>query len=407
MLMTNSLTLYIASRYIRSSNYNPFAKLIRNLSIAGIATGVTVLIVISSIFNGFHEKIAKSINQLSPHIVITHTNHWWDDWEKSAHTIQHTDNITKVTPKIRTYGIIAASKQIPPIQILADYHDKKLATAQDQATPLIMDASISGDLQAELWLQEDDTLSILTTNNASLDDPQPIAIRTKIKSIQENNGQYLDARSITVDAQVLTKHLKLEPKMITELDIETTDIMQVEKTISILRDQLPDELTVINSSAKFTSLLASLSMQRKMMIIVLSFVVVIAAFNLITSLVMIVTERKKEIALLQTMGMNKRQILHIFIIQSIILASMGIIIGTLIGTVIAMNISQAIAMTEQWLGQKIISDQVWMLNHLPSVVKSSDLVIIAISTQCLAILSALYPAHLASRVEPAEVLRYE
>ena len=217
----------------------------------------------------------------------------------------------------------------------------------------------------------------------------------------------MSKRAIETNIEGLTEQLNINKNSITELQIDTTDIMNVQRTIEHLQTQLPNQVKITNVSEQFTSLLSALAMQRKMMIIVLSLVVIIAAFNLTASLVMIVMERKGEIALLQTIGMSKKRILHIFVYQSLLLAGIGLLGGCILGITIANNITGIIAALENTMGLKIISDQVFMLDHLPSVVHSRDIIAIAMATMALSILSALYPAYMASKVDPAETLRYE
>ena len=403
----NALSFYIAQRYIRSSHYNRFAKLIQNLSVCGIAAGVMVLIVISSIFNGFHQKITESLHTIKPHLVVTHEDYWWNHWQETKSTIEQMQNITTVEPRLRTYGMLAAQQQSAPIQLIGhSLSEANHAPTGKSSTTEPFPVTLSSDLHHELWMNVDDTMGILTTTSMQ-QDSKPIALRVRIEHIQNDASQYMNARSIQTDRTILAKALRLPETTITELDITTNDIFSVEQTITALKDILPEQAYISNHSSRFTSLISSLAMQRKMMIIVLSFVVIIAAFNLITSLVMIVTERKKEIAVLQTLGLSRLHIIGIFVIQGLLLTTVGIVIGCIFGVTIAWHITDAMNAVEAMLGQKIMSDQVWMLNHLPSVVRLSDCLFIAGFTLCLAVITALYPAYLASRVEPAEVLRYE
>ena len=414
-IMINSLSFYIAYRYLQSSRLNHFARLIQTLSVLGIATGVSILIVISSIFNGFHTEIKQSLSSIHPHIIITHENFWWHDWKNTHTLLEKNDNIINISAKIRTYAMIAASGNRQPVQLVAT-QPKKFSThsntrkerKKSKPIPLeILEAEITKDLHNELWLEPGDTFGLLTAKSIDFEGSQPLALRLKVKEVGTEKPSILSKRTIETDIQGLTEQLNIDKNSITELQIDTKDIMSVHKTIADLKTQLPNELNITNISEQFTGLLSALAMQRKMMIIVLSLVVIIAAFNLTASLVMIVMERKGEIALLQTIGVNKKSILLIFVYQSALLAGIGLLVGCTLGIAIANNITEIIASIENSIGITIVSDQVFMLDHLPSIVDAGDVTAIGITTIALSILSALYPAYMASNVDPAETLRYE
>ena len=398
--MINALSLHIAFRFTRSSHFNPFAKLIQRLSVFGIALGVAVLIVISSIFNGFRIEITESLQQISPHFVVRHYDHWWTDWQSSYKTLEAHDEIKVVSPKLRTYAMIAGKLQAPPVQLIELATDD---TSNDAGNNLIS-ATISTDLQQDLWLAQDDTLSIITSIG---DSKKPIGIRFRISEATNDQKNILDKRSLQTKGSTLRRALGLPSTTISELDVVTNDIHNVPNIIESIRADLPREVIIENTSGYFTSLLSSLRMQQKLMVIVLSLVVFIAAFNLVTSLVMMVTDRKKEIAQLRTIGHPRSEIIKIFVLQSILTASCGIVIGVVLGVMTATHITEMMTWCEQYLGQKIMSRQVWMLDHLPSSVSAYDVITICTGTMTLAVLSAIYPARLASRIDPAEVLRYE
>ena len=399
MFYRDTTNLHIAMRFALSGRYNAFAKLIQRLSVIGIGLGVCVLIVVSSIFNGFRIEITESLGQISPHLIITHENHWWNNWEEIKDRLSTIHNIKSIRPMLRTYGMIAGRYTAPPVQLIQASNGLRNNSPTD-----ILEASLSPDLQEDLWLMPNDTFGVITATKHS---SKPVNIRLRVNQDDVTHKNMMDHRSVHIKGNALTRALKLPKNTITELDIDTRDILTVDQTINTLRTLLPQEIQIHNTSQKFTSLLASLRMQKKLMVIVFSLVVLTAAFNLVTSLVMMVTERKKEIALLRTLGLRKNGIIQIFIIQSIALAASGVMIGLIMGIIVSRNISSAMEWCEQWLGQKIMSKQVWMLDHLPAVIDGQDVVTICTGSIILAIIAAWYPAWIASRIDPADVLRYE
>lgn len=411
--MTQNLVFYIASRYARSSRYNHFALLVQRLSVVGIAIGVTILIVISSIFNGFRHEITQSLAQIKPHIIITHDNFWWQGWQKTAHSIQKLPVVQNVTPRIRTYGVVVSHMNTPPVQLIGHFNHPwpKPTTISKNADapkePTIVPVRITRDLQKSLSVEIGDTFSVMTANpSGKFSKTEPIAVRVRVTGVI-NQSYVTDHRSLHMSIHDLVDALNLKPDTINELAVTADRLDQLHQLKALVLKNLPDDCHLYDISEQYQALLASLGMQRLMMVIVLSLVVIVAACNLVTSLVMIVMERKQEIALLQTIGVTKRHILSVFVLQGLMLALAAVCIGSVAGAVIGHYITDMVQFIEQKFNIKLISDQVFMLNYLPSIVSFYDIVKISVATFALAILASIYPAYMACRVQPAEVLRYE
>ena len=409
-----NLSVQIASHTVLSQHHNKFAVLIQRLSVLGMTIGIAVLIVISSIFNGFRGEITKSLDQVKPHIMITHVDTWWYDWPEVLDQLNKDSAIKSTQARIRTYGVIAGRQQAPPVQLIAEVqpHDAKAKTKnktkQSQFTvKKPIDSVISTDLSYELWLEDGDTFGLITLDPFSEGDVQPLALRMAYRGKQPANHNGGEQRAIKTTWRALKSHLPVTKPPITEITVEADHVMGAEQLANKLRNTLPNNLEVRNVSSQFSALLGSLQMQQRMMGIVLSLVVVVAACNLVTSLVMMVTERKKEIALMRSVGMKKGTLLGIFMLQGLMLSIAALLLGTLCGVFIAWHITGWVDSVERFFDIKLISDQVFMLNYLPSTVQITDIVWVWLGTLLLALISALYPARLACAVEPAEVLRYE
>lgn len=380
----------------------------------GMTIGVAILIVISSIFNGFRGEITQSLNHIKPHIMITHVDTWWYDWSETLQQLQKDPHVKNAQARIRTYGVIAGRQQAPPVQLIAEVQAEdakrqapRSAKNKPPAVKKPVDSVLSPDLLYDLWLEEGDTFGLITLDPLSQGDVQPLALRMVYRGQQATNQTGTEQRSIKTTWQSLQNYWPLAATPITEITIEAEHVLTAETLAQQLRIQMPEHLEVRNVSSQFSALLGSLHMQQRMMCIVLSLVVVVAACNLVTSLVMMVTERKKEIALMRTVGMSKGVLLRMFMLQGVILSGIALVLGTFIGVICAWHITSWVDSIERLFQIKLISDQVFMLNYLPSSLLWTDVAWIWIGTLVLALLSALYPARLACQVDPAEVLRYE
>ena len=272
---------------------------------------------------------------------------------------------------------------------------------------MIIPVHISKDLQQSMQAEIGDTFSVMTANPTSLrTDATPVAIRVEVTGIIDTPSA-IDQRSIHMSIDHLRDQLNIADNRINEITVTIAHIEHSKPFIRQLQQRLPDSCQIHDISQQFGALLSSLGMQRLMMVVVLSLVVIVAACNLITSLVMIVMERKQEIALLQTIGLTKGSILAIFILQSLMLTAIAVVIGSVFGAITGHYITDIVYWIEQQFHIKLISDQVFMLDYLPSIVSIYDVLMIALATFLLAIFASIYPAYMACRVQPAEVLRYE
>ncbi|MEC8063541.1 MAG: FtsX-like permease family protein [Pseudomonadota bacterium] len=409
--MIESYALLIASRFIGSRHHTAFTKLTQRLAVIGISLGVAILIIITSIFNGVEEKIHEHISQMKTHIIAKPLLHVWPNWQKQVEALSKEQKVVSVLPQTRVYAVIQNGGEMLPIMLYASpsaYRPKWLPKESDdvEGPDLIPQAWIHESLKYGLYLEVGDKFSLITAKQAK-SQLKPVNIRVEVSGFFDQSN-LLEPLNNTIYMRLsdLNTSLDLPEDTISEIAITTTDIFYAPMVARELNRKYPD-LIFEDWTGNAKTFLESLQIQKKMMIIVLSLVTCIASFNLVTGLVILVMDKSKEIAVLQTMGVSKRVLFRIFVLQGITIATIGALIGISIGLPIAYNLTSLVDWFENVTQIKLFSEQVFMLSYLPTKVVWTDLLAIGFFTEVLAFLAALYPARQALKIQPAKTLRHE
>lgn len=409
----NSIPLLLASRFITSQHQQSFTKLTQSLAVVGIALGVAILIIINAIFNGVQEKITYNLQGIHTHIIATSYSNQWDDWENTTNKIAAKKGVVSAIPRMKRYGLVQSYQDIEPViiyELSAKYWPKWLrgySHSDEQASQGgdIVSAWVQKDLADRLYLQPGDTFSAITPEQRD-GELTPRGLRFETESIFTDPSLDVIRNTIWVKHDDIEGQTDSKSSAINEIAITTTDILTSDTLARELAQEFPG-LIFRDWGESAKTFFESLKIQKKMMIIVLSLVTCIASFNLITGLVILVMEKKMEIAVLQTMGATKKLICQVFVIQGLVTASVGALLGMAIGLPIAIHLTALVEWIEKSLKMKLFSEQVFMLDYLPSKVVTEDVIIIVMFVEFLALLAALYPAKQALSIEPAETIRHE
>ena len=255
----------------------------------------------------------------------------------------------------------------------------------------------------KLYLEKDDTFSLFTANAKEL---KPQALRVSYQDSISPNADNPNLSQVIIPLEAFNQAFGYQRQAIQQLVIQVHDPLKASQIRASLQAKYPD-WQFHDWTLSMKALFGSLLTQKKLMAIVLGLVITMASFNLIAGLIITIHERKKEIAVLRTLGFTKRDIGYIFLYQCLSITTMGIVLGLTIGIPCAYYVDTIIQALESLLDYTIISDQVFMLNHLPSEINPWDVTSIVAITILLALLAAWMPIRQATAIEPAEVLRYE
>ncbi|WP_045859957.1 lipoprotein-releasing ABC transporter permease subunit [Teredinibacter purpureus] len=411
----SSLPLYIGLRYANAKRRNGFIAFVSLFALVGMALGVFALIVVLSVMNGFDRELKERILRVVPHGFLT-TEKPLENWPVLYDRVSTTEGLNAAAPFIEGKALISFGRTVKPVQIQGiDPEFEKDISAIEQHM-LIGELAylqpgeygiVMGNLVARhLGLTIGDKISV-TLPEVSVT-PAGIFPRSKrftlvgVFEVGAQVDQYLTLIHIR-DAQKLLRR----GETVDGLHLKFDDIYRAPAALSALGRSLGDGVKVKDWSQTQGSLFQAVKMEKTVVGLMLSIIIAVAAFNIITSLVMMVAEKRSDIAVLRTLGMTRYDIVQIFMVQGITLGLIGIVVGAIAGVLTAIWLPEIMAFIEAHTGLMVFDPSVYFVAYLPSQWRLDDTLMVCGLSTLIAILATIYPAYRASTIEPAEALRYD
>jgi lipoprotein-releasing system permease protein len=411
------LALFIGLRYTRAQRKNHFISFISIVSMLGIALGVMVLIVVLSVMNGFDKEIKTRILDMVPQVTITGNNGQMSGWQPLAQSLPGRDHIVAVAPFIQGQAMLTGSFGAPAFSVLqgidpqaqikvSPIASKMVSGALTTLTPKSFNVILGQDLAASLGVQVGDHVIVYVPKASfSLVGVVPRLKQFRVSGIFKTGYQF-DSSYALINIQDAAALLQMG-NAVSGLQLKLDDLFHAELVSTILNNILPANLnayTWINQNANFFQALA---MEKLMMFFILMLIIAVAVFNMLASLVMLVTDKSAEIAILRTMGMRANMILHIFIVQGMVIGASGTLLGIVLGVIVSLHVTAWTNALQNILHMQFLNANIYYINFLPASLHMSDVLIISGVALVLSFLATLYPAYRASKINPAEALRYE
>lgn len=415
--MFRPLSVYIGARYTRARRRSLFVSFISFTSMIGLALGVLVMIVVLSVMNGFDYEMRTRVLGMVPHATIESPTPI-DDWQRLGRQLQAHGQIEAVAPFIQMQGLLTNRGQVT----------KMLINAVDPAFE--SDVSIIGRFFREGSLEslEPGEFGIVIGDNAAeklgvgVGDkvtfvapevtvtPAGVFPRMKrftVRGIFHVGAGEIDGYVAMANISDLARLHRWKPDQVQGVRLRFADLFQAPRIAWELAAQLGDNFYPRDWTRTHGNLYQAIRMEKAMIGLLLLLIVAVAAFNIISTLVMVVTDKRGDIAILRTLGATPRQIMGIFMVQGTVIGVVGTFVGALLGMFAALNVSDWIASLERLIGHKFLSADVYFIDYLPSRLMTADVVQVCVAALVLSFLATLYPAWRASRTQPAEALRYE
>ncbi len=424
-----SYELLISLRYLRAKRKQIFVSIITFISIAGIFLGVAALIIVLAVMNGFENDLRNKILGINSHIVLMQYSGAMKDYQRVMKEIEHVEGVVASTPFIytqamlknggRTGGVVLrgmatdnAQKVINlgrmqegNLDNLSERHRGTLKLNKENSElPGIV---IGKELAKNMGLFLFETVNIISPMGMAT--PMGMIPRMKkfvVVGIFDSGFYEYDSTLAYLSLKDCQEFLNMG-EHVTGLEIKVTDIYKADIIAKSIEKKLGFPFWARNWMEMNKNLFLALKLEKRVMFIILSLIVLVAAFNIITTLIMVVMEKNKDIAILKSMGATSKSIMKIFIIQGVTIGAVGTLLGCLGGLSVAFNLEKISIFIEKMFGFKILPGDVYYLSQLPSQVNYSDVVIIVIGTMLICFLSTIYPSRRASSLDPAEALRYE
>ena len=409
--------LLIGRRYLRSSRANRFVSFISVISMVGVAIGVAVLIVVLSVMNGFEQELRGRILSLTSHATISAFGAGLADWQGTAAKIREHPQVIAVAPYIEDQALLIAGDKSSGAVVtgVLPQYERQVASIADKMVSGSFDGLAAGQYGIVLGTELAKTLGVATGDRVvivtSLRTTTPAGVVPRHRAFKVVGifaaGMYEFDRNLAYVHLADAARLYRKGEEVTGLRLKLADMFAAPRVVRELAVALGGGYYVDDWTRKHANFFRSIQLTKSAFFIILLLVVAVAAFNIISTLVMVVKEKQADIAILRTVGASPRSVLWIFVTQGTAIGAIGTVAGVLLGVLIAVNLETLIHGLEALLGTRFMDAKVYFMSDLPASVEWLDVLKISVTAFGLCCLSTLYPSWRAARTQPAQSLRHE
>lgn len=420
--MFKPLGLFLGLRYVRSRHGNGFSSFISASSTIGIALGVMVLIVVLSAMNGFERELSQKLLSVVPHAEIIAVNDPFSDWPSKTKKILLHPQVVAAAPVIKMTGMMQKGNQLkglPEIRGVDVILEQQVSSITN-----IMEQGQWQDLNREDVLGVVIGVGIAKKLKVSIGDKVQLLLpQPKTKNEQRQNkifsaplkrsvtivgifkfGGTIDDTLAYMSLQNANKLMSYQPGQTQGFRLKLADVFNAPLVARQVGNDLDGYAYIYNWTGTQGHIYKDIQLVRMIMFIVLVLVIAVASFNIVSTLIMAVNDKKGDIAILITMGAKSSVIMSTFIIQGLINGVLGCVIGGCLGVYLALNLTGVVSSIELLLGLNFLSADVYFIDYIPTQVNTSDVYITVITALVMSLIATIYPAWRATKIEPAQVL---
>ena len=418
--MFQPLPLFLAVRYLRVKRKNRFAAFVALASVAGIALGVAILLIVLSVMNGFERQVAARILGMTSHATLLSRFGLLQDWPTVADAARRAPRVLGVAPFIRGAGMLNHRGKVrgvllygvPPtgeaeVSDLQAYFGATPLSALDAPdegpAPIAIGDALAGDLGVRIG----DTITLIAPQ---WDDAQqlgvPRYVRMRVVATFHAGMHEFDSAFGIVSLDTASRVFEIG-SAVSGLRVKFDDATQAPVLAQSLAGALGENYAAIDWTQFHRNFFLALKSQKRILFVILSLIIAVAAFNIVASMVMLVKEKNRDIAILRTMGLAPAGILAAFLTQGMLVAGIGIALGLGLGVLGADYANAAMQLAERVFGITFIKPDVYYIDYLPTEIRTADAVGIGLATFVICVLAAGFPAWQASRIAPVEAMRYD
>jgi lipoprotein-releasing system permease protein len=413
----SSYELFIGLRYTRAKRRNHFISFISLISLLGITLGMTALITVMSVMNGFQKEVRSRILGVAAHVQVSGVDGTLTDWRKVAEeTLRHPE-VEAAAPYIGAQGMISFDQSVSGVAVRGI-----LPGMEDHVADLgrmMIDGRLEnlapGEFGMVIGRELARALGVFTGDKVVLISPQgqvtPAGIIPRLKQFTITG--VFEAGHFEYDSGLVLIHLADAQKLyrmenqVSGVRLKLHDIFKAPQVAQELVPLISSDVYITDWTRQHANYFRAIQIEKRMLSLILALIIAVAAFNIVSTLVMAVTDKQSDIAILRTLGASPRSIMKIFIVQGTWIGVVGTTLGVIGGMLLAYNVEAVIAMIERLFSVQFLSREVYYISEIPSDLQLDDVIAVAVVSFVLTLLATLYPSYRASKINPAEALRYE
>lgn len=416
-LAVNSFPLFVGLRYSRSRQRTKFISVISLISVVGIALGMTVLITVLSVFNGFQREVRTRMLSAVAHVQVTGLGESLRDWQAVAAAAAKNRHVVAAAPYVSAQGLLTSGGNVrgAVLRGIEPAAEEKVSEIGAHMRSGTLESLRSGEYNVVLGAPLARALGVTVGERVVLVAPQgqvtPAGILPRLRQFTVTGT--FEVGHYEIDAGLAVVHIEDAQRLyrmddgVSGVRLKLDDLFLARQVARDLLALLPPEVSVSDWSRFNATYFRAVELEKRMMSLLLFFIIAIAAFNMVSSLYMMVREKQADIAILRTMGASPGEVMRIFMVQGTLVGAIGVGCGIVFGILGALNVDSIIGFIEQVFRVKFMPQDVYQIADLPSELQAGDVVMTAVVAFVLSVLATIYPSWRASKVNPAEALRYE
>ena len=409
--------LFVGLRYTRAKRRTHFISFISMISMVGIALGIAALITVMSVMNGFEKEIRARILGAAAHIQVFPEEGGVASWGPLMETLKKHPQVTAAAPFVQGQGLLSTGTSVRGVYVrgVVPEMENQVADFAEHMKSGSLDSLKPGDFNIVIGIGIARGLHLSVGDRVTLISPQgqvtPAGLMPRLKQFTVggvfalDHNEY-DSALVLVnmhDAQVLYRM----GEDVSGIRLKVRDVDRAPEVARDLADSVPRGMYLTDWTQQNVNYFRAVNIEKRMMFIILTLIIAVAAFNLVSTLVMVVTDKHPDIAILRTLGASPASIMQVFVVQGAVIGTIGTLIGVVTGVLLALNVPTIVPAIEHAFHFQILSSEVYYISELPSDLHWNDVISVAVVSLVLAFVATIYPSWRASRVNPAEALRYE
>jgi lipoprotein-releasing system permease protein len=412
------LELFIGLRYTRAKRRNHFISFISAFSILGIAIGVIVLITVLSVMNGFRKELRERILGMVSHATISPFDGGIRDWEQLIAQAKQHPRVVGAAPYVEGEGLMKSGGNAEGVFIrgILPEHEATVTEVAEKMVEGKLQDLVAGQYGIVIGRELALLMGVGIGDDVTLITPQvnvtPVGVlprmrRFTVVGVFRVDMEQYDRQLALMHIQDASVLMRLGDQGVNGIRLKLSDMMQAREVASELTQTLDGHYWIGDWTRQHANFFKAVQTEKLVMFVILTLILIVAVFNVVSTLVMVVTDKQSDIAILRTLGMSPASVMKIFIIQGVIIGLAGVLIGVICGTLLALTLADIVVALEGLLQMKFLSPDVYYISDLPSDLQWPDVAAVGLVSFVLTVLATLYPAWRAAKVQPAEALRYE